>query len=86
MTATRQDIERWIKEAQQQKATHLVVVVDRYDHENYPVYVLPGEDVKKKCESYLRGENMQGVDEIYSFTGKYSVASQLAEHRARHFD
>lgn len=84
MTATRRDIAGWIKTAQQRKATHLIVACDTFDHENYPVYVSKDEDIKVKIKQY--SINMQMIDEIYSFTGKYNIESQLAELRAWHTD
>ena len=86
MTASRQDIVGWIRKAQQCKATHLIVAVDRFDHDNYPVYIMPGEDVNAIITAKYSGQNMQGFDEVYSFTGKYTIESQLAERRAVHFD
>lgn len=83
MTATREDIESWVREAQQKGATHLIVAVDRFDHENYPIFVMPGESVMEKTPN---GSNMQGYDEVYSFTGKHEVTAQLRERRAVHFD
>lgn len=85
MTATREDIESWVQEARNKKATHLIVAVDRYDHENYPVYVMPEQNVNEEIKRF-NGDNMQGYDEVYSFTGKHDVKAQLAERRAIHFD
>lgn len=86
MTATRADIRRWVEQAQAQGATHLIVAVDRFDHDNYPIYVMPGEDVGERLAPLVRGENMQGYDEVYSFTGRHSVEAQMAELRAVHLD
>ena len=85
MTATRADIIRWVKEAQKKKATHLIVAVDQFDHDNYPVFVMPGEDAERRTLEVGR-QSMQAVDEVYSFTGKHTIESQLAERRARHYD
>lgn len=84
MTATVQDIKTWIAEAQKRGATHLVVAVDTFDYGNYPIYVMPGGNVQKVVEEHSK--NMQRVDEVYSFTGKYPIEDQLKEHRARHLD
>jgi hypothetical protein len=85
MTATRKDIKEWVDEAQKKGARYLIVAVDTWDYDNYPVYVMPGEDIRKKYSHY-QGRDMQRVDEVYSFTGLHSVESQLKEHRAMHFD
>jgi len=48
MTATKEDIEFWLSVAVIKEATHLIVAVDTYDHENYPVYVSKNKNSKKK--------------------------------------
>ncbi len=58
-------IRGWLAEATKKGASHLVVVCDTWDHEDYPVYVMPGEDVQKRVEFY-NGPNMQKVMEVYS--------------------
>ena len=47
MAATRNDIKRWLAEARAQGATHMIVVCDTYDWEDFPVYVRPEEDVRE---------------------------------------
>ena len=83
MTATRDDIKHWIGEAQKRSATHLIIALDQYDYDNYPIYINSDEDVRTKLPD---GSNMQGYDEVYSFTGKHTIVEQLAERRAIHFD
>ena len=82
MTATKTDIERWLETAKVKRATHLIVAVDRFDHDNYPVYVLPGQDVGEKV-SDIREEEMQGVDEVYNMS--MDIDEQLAEYRAMNY-
>lgn len=79
MTATFQDVERWVREAERKKAAFLIVAVDRFDHENYPIYVMPGEDFWAKLPN---GDNMQGFDEVYDMS--MDLDDQLAERRAYH--
>lgn len=80
MTATRQDIIDWIEEGIEKGATHVVVMCDTFDHENYPIYVMSGEDPRKHC-SY---ENMQRPDECYDL--RMDIDAQLSERRANHWD
>ncbi len=61
----------------------MIVVCDTFDHEDYPVYVKPGEDVRKKYAEY-DGPNMQRVMEVYAL--HLDLESQLNEHRAKHFE
>ena len=79
MTATKSDIERWLDSAIDQNASHLIVAVDRYDHDNYPVYVSRDEDIRKEIER-VESASMQGIDEIYNMS--MSIEEQLNEYRA----
>jgi|ERR1039458_6306432 hypothetical protein len=36
---TKEDLRRWFNEGVELKATHMIVVCDTFDHEDYPVYV-----------------------------------------------
>ena len=81
MTATREGIQRWLKEGEAKGATHLIVACDTFDYENYPVFVMPGESCRKKIEE-VKGSSMQSVDEVYDFA--MSVTRQLSEPRAMH--
>lgn len=86
MPATRSVIEGWLREARDQGATHLVVRCDSFDYRGgasdsccYPVYVMPGEDVRKITDG--GGDRLM---EVYSMrlTDEY----QLRESRAFHYD
>ncbi|MBI2064724.1 MAG: hypothetical protein HYT62_01580 [Candidatus Yanofskybacteria bacterium] len=83
MATTQADIRGWLNEAKKMKATHVIVVCDTFDWEDYPVYVASNEDVRKKYSEY-NGPNMQKVMEVYSL--KIDIESQLNERRAFHFD
>lgn len=83
MGTTHQDIRRWLQEAKGDGGTHLIVVCDTFDHEDYPVVVKPGEDVRKKYEEY-NGPNMQRVMEVYALHLDWE--SQLREDRSYHFE
>ncbi len=83
MTATLNDIKGWLKRGIAEEATHVIIVHDTYDHENYPVFVLSGEDVFERASKY-NGSNMQTVDEVYDLT--MDIDEQLNEHRAFHPD
>lgn len=85
MAANREDIERWLEAARQENATHVIIVCDTYDWDDYPVDVYAGQDVRK-IESHYNGKNMQKVMEVYSLTGKHSIEEQLNTHRAFFYD
>ncbi|MDO8508037.1 MAG: hypothetical protein Q7S53_05745 [bacterium] len=75
-------ISRWFNQGKKQGATHMIVVCDTFDHEDYPVYVMPEEDANEKTEKFREME-MQRVMEVYNlFLDK---DKQLQETRAFHF-
>lgn len=82
MGTTRDDIRSWLERAKKDGATHVIVVCDTYDHEDYPVEVKKGEDVRKKFDEY-NGKNMQRVMEVYNLS--LDIDKQLLEHRAFNF-
>ena len=83
MATTREDISRWLQEGKERGATHMIVVCDTFDWEDYPVYVLPGENVREKAAEY-DGKEMQKIMEVYSLS--QDLEAQLDEHRAGHYD
>lgn len=79
---TREDISGWFDRGVENGATHMIVVCDTFDYDDYPVYVSPEEDVRQKVKDY--SVNMQKVMEVYSM--KHNKESQLNETRAFHYD
>lgn len=82
MATTKEDISGWIKNGKEQGATHMIVVCDTFDWEDYPVYVMPNEDVKSKYAHY-NGPNMQKVMEVYNLQKDTDI--QMSKHRAFEF-
>lgn len=78
MAATKEDITRWFKEGKRQKATHMIVVCDTFDYDDYPVYVKKTEDVHEICKKY-NGQNMQRIMEVYKLS--MSMENQLSQER-----
>ena len=78
MTATTSDISRWFDSAIEQQATHMIVVCDTYDWEDYPVYVNKPDDVHE-IEYKIKG-NMQKVMEVYKMS--MDKNQQMNQHRA----
>lgn len=83
MATTREEIRQWFLEGQRGGKTHMVVVCDTFDHEDYPVYVYPNGNVHEVVEAY-DGKNMQRVMEVYALF--LDMEGQLAERRAFHLD
>lgn len=80
---TQDEIRSWLKTGLRDGATHTLIVCDTFDHSDYPVHVLPGQDVREVYKKH-HNENMQRVMEVYSH--KLDHETQLAEHRAHHFE
>lgn len=79
MAAGRQDIQNWFDRGIEQNATHMIVVCDTYDYDDYPVFVLSGEDVRERKKD-IDGKDMQRVMEVYNLA--MSKESQMAKSRA----
>lgn len=82
MAATRQDIGRWFDEGVAQKATHMIMVCDTFDHTDYPVYVKADESVRTREKQV--GEMLR-VMEVYVLDPTRREA-QLNERRAFHYE
>jgi hypothetical protein len=79
MAATKADLVRWVKEAAKKKnVTHVVIVCDTFDYEDYPVEVLKGQDVREVAKAN-NGPNMTRLMEVYSLTGKHTLDEQFAQ-------
>jgi len=82
MGTSKEDIKEWIKCGQDKKATHLIIVCDTFDWEDYPVYVMSGEDARTKYNHY-HGPNMQKVMEVYNL--QKDIDKQLGQYRSLEF-
>ncbi len=65
MAVSRQELMAWFREGVEQKATHMIVVCDTFDWEDYPAYVMEGEDVREREKKFQVQGNMQRVMEVY---------------------
>lgn len=82
---THDDIKEWFKRGLKDKShpTHFLVVCDTFDHDDYPVFVKPDEDVHEIASKY-NGTNMQVLMEVYHLG--MDMETQLAEHRSFNYD
>jgi hypothetical protein len=83
MGTTREDIRRWLKEGKPKGATHMIVMCDTFDYDDYPVYIGPCQNIRSEVNK-RNGRNMQKVMEVYSYN--HDLEDQLTEHRAFHYD
>jgi len=80
---TKDEIKGWLIEGKEKGATHVIVVCDTYEWDDYPVFVMPNEKVLEKKEEY-DGKNMQKIMEVYNLSLDFQ--SQLDEIRSFHID
>ena len=83
MAASKEDVTRWLEQAKKEGATHVVIVCDLFDYEDYPVEVKPGQDVQEIVRQY-RTRIMTRVQEVYSLSR--DLEEQLNELIAWHLD
>lgn len=70
--AQQSDLREWLNRGAEQGATHMIVVVDGWDHEDYPVYVMPGENVREVADKY-NGKEMQRIMEVYDLSKDHEL-------------
>ena len=79
MATTREDITGWLHRGQEKGASHVLVVCDTFDWSDYPVFVMPGQDVRKAAEEN-NGPNMTKLMEVYKLEDDWET--QLNQHRS----
>jgi len=77
--ATRNEIVDWLLEGRRRGATHVIIMVDTFDYEDYPVYIMPGTNPR----DHKSGE-MQRIMECYAL--HLPLEEQLAERRSHHWE
>ena len=80
---TKNEIREWLGDGEWIKASHMMIILDNFSNESYPVYIMLHEDVREMFRQYNH-KNMQEVHEIYSFS--YNLEKQLTERRAFYLD
>lgn len=76
------EVKTWLERGKVEGATHVIVACDTFDHEDYPVFVKPTENVHEKFAA-LDGKNMQRVMEVYNLS--MDIDAQLQQFRAFNF-
>lgn len=74
MGTTVEDLREWFNRGDEENATHMIVVCDTFDHEDYPVYVKKGESVHDKIKYYQSAE-MQRIMEVYTYKKTFQQQS-----------
>lgn len=77
---TKNELNEWFEEiGSPQKHSHMIVVTDTYDYEDYPVYVKLSENVHDVLAK-IENQSMSKITEIYSYS--QGILPQLEERRA----
>jgi len=63
MAATLDEINEWISKGKDEGAEYIISVCDTFDYTDYPVFVMPEENLNKEKSKY-DGTNMQKINEI----------------------
>lgn len=77
--AQKSDLKEWLTRGTEDGATHMIVVVEDWDHEDFPVYIKPGENVREIADTY-NGKDGYRVMEVYDLSKDFDA--QLGEMRA----
>lgn len=81
MSTTQDTIRDWLRRAKEDNCTHMLVVCDTFDYNDYPVFCESKEEcLEQHKEHHLK--NMQRVMEVYDLS--IDIESQLKEVRAKH--
>lgn len=83
MTTTKSTISEWFDRGKKERATHMIVVCDSFNHSNYPVFVKPGEDVYKEADQF-NNKNKQRIMEVYHLGSDKEF--QLNQYRAFNYE
>jgi hypothetical protein len=65
---TKLQIQQWLNYAKDQGCSHLIIVCDTFDFEDYPVYVEGGRTIAEKTISDWSQMAMQRVMEVYNLS------------------
>jgi|SRR5688572_30253883 len=75
----------WLQDGTAKGATHMLVVCDTFNYENFPVYVLPSQNVFLVADRHrTEPEKMRKLMEVYSYA--LPLEPQLAQRRAAHYE
>jgi hypothetical protein len=78
MTASKNDILHWIDEAKERGSAYLIIGLDPFDYDNFPIYCESGDECRYKIDDLLRTGNR--YDEVYNMS--MDIDDQINEYRA----
>ena len=75
--ATKQQIKEWVEKGKENDCTHVIIAVDTWNHEDYPVYVNADMDIHNKIKYYEKSNDR--IMEVYNM--HMDLEEQLNQHR-----
>jgi hypothetical protein len=81
MTATRDDVNRWIDTAKSKGCKFIISVCDTFDWDDFPVYIKDLNELILKVDNY-NGTNMQTINEIIRINDDGTVTENLTVYNA----
>ena len=79
-TTTKNAIRKWFRDGEKRGFSHLIIVCDTFENEDYPVYVSATANVHEVIKKY--DNDMQHIMEVYSYA--LDLKTQLTEGQAYH--
>ena len=64
---TKSLIKEWLERGKSEGATHVIVMCDTFDYDDYPVMVMPDQDAREEVEK-RDGKNMAKLMEVYNLS------------------
>lgn len=83
MATTVNEIRNWLKKMREGGYTHMIVTVDTFDYEDYPVYISKNQNVREE-EARINSTTFNRVMEIYS--ANLTDEEQLSQFRAFNYN
>lgn len=82
MSLKKTTIKNWLLNADRNKYSHMIVAVDTFDYDHYPVFVEIGKEAREAVAD-VESEQMQKVCEVYNL--QMPIQAQLDESRSYNF-
>ena len=76
MATTAQELREWFSLGVKIGATHMIVVCDTFEWEDYSSYVMHNEDVVQMAQQ-RHGKNMQKVMEVYNLSKPFDAQTKV---------
>jgi len=80
--ATKNDLIKWFQKGVRNNQSHMIVVCDTYDYDDYPVYINSLEEFEEEYKRVI-SHSSETIMEVYDL--KMDMDSQMNEDRAFHY-